>query len=625
MSSLNQYIIGLSGHIDHGKTSLVKSLTGKNTDSLKEEIDRGMTINIGFAFLNDTITLIDVPGHEKFIKNMVAGVSSIDFALLVIAADDGIMPQTIEHFEILKLLNITDGAIIINKIDLVEKDWLELVENDIDDFVKGSFLSNKKIYKVSTINNEGIDELRQDLVNYNFKNTKTIKDKGVFRIFTDRVFSSKGFGTVVTGTVLSGKVKTGQKVKILPQNKIIKIRGLQSHDNFVDEISTGNRAALNLQYQDKISIKRGNHISEENYFTTYETAIVSIKILSKINKNIKNNDRLRVYLGTQEIMARIQLFEKKHLEPGQHSIGILKFEKPIIASFKDLFILRQFSPLITIGGGEIIDFNVFSKWKDNKNYIENFKNAKDDNDYIENIITYKFMNPYSIETLSIYLNYSEKLLKEIINKNKNIILIDKWILTLKQLKMIEKEIIKYFDCFHKSNPYRRGLLIKEALNSLNIDEYFLEHIFRYLLNKKLLSISNNLWSKKDFEISLTKKELEIINEINQTVSSYNLNAPRMSEISKILSKDDVLISKLINIEISNGALILISGELLFEKSKIELMIKSIKSYFNQHDSLDVSKFKDLTNTTRKYAVPLLEYLDRINLTYRIGNERKIKK
>ena len=625
MSELNQYIIGLSGHIDHGKTSLVKSLTGKNTDSLKEEIDRGMTINIGFAFLNNQITLIDVPGHEKFIKNMVAGVSSIDFALLLIAADDGIMPQTIEHFEILKLLNINDGAIVISKIDLVEKDWLELVENDIIDLVDNSFLSKKKIYKVSTINNEGIDDLKDDLLKYKFKNTKSKKNKGIFRIFVDRVFSSTGFGTVVTGTVLSGNAETGKKVKILPQNKIIKIRGLQSHENFVDQIYTGNRAALNLQYQDKISIKRGSHISEENYFTTYETAIISIRILSKIKKNIKNNDRLRVYLGTQEVMARLHLFHTKYLEPGQHSIAILKFEKSIVASFKDLFILRQFSPLVTIGGGEIIDFNVFNKWKDNKKYIESFKDSKNDNDYISNIITYKFMYPYTIETLSKYLNYSEKILNDIIQNIENIILIDKWIITFNQLKIIQMKIIEYFDYFHKSNPYRKGLLIKEALNWLDIDEHFIEYIFNYLLDEKILNMKNNLWFKDGFEISLSDKELSLINDIKQVVGSYDLNAPRISEIPSILSSNEALISKLINIEIANGTFIIIGGELLFEKSKIDFMIKSVKSYFKRNDSLNVAKFKELTNTTRKYAVPLLEYLDKINLTYRIDNERKIKK
>ena len=303
MPAVNQHIIGLSGHIDHGKTSIVKALTGINTDNLKEETKRGMTINIGFAFLNNQITMIDVPGHEKFIKNMVTGVNAIDYVLLVIAADDGIMPQTIEHFEILKLFNVVDGSIIINKVDIVEQEWLDLVEKDITKFVRGSFLENKKIHKVSAIKNIGLVELKDYLINYNYNIHR--KKSDVFRLFVDRVFTSKGFGSVITGTVLSGKIQIGDKLKILPQNKEIKVRGLQTHNESVQELKIGDRGAINIHSIDKISIEKGNHISEKGFFSTYESAIVSIKILNKVEKVVKDNERLRIYCGTQEVMARI--------------------------------------------------------------------------------------------------------------------------------------------------------------------------------------------------------------------------------------------------------------------------------------------------------------------------------
>ena len=284
MSYLNQNIIGISGHIDHGKTSIVKALTGTNTDNLKEELSRGMTINIGFAFLNNNITIIDVPGHEKFIKNMVTGVYSINYALLVIAADDGIMPQTIEHFEILKLLNIKDGSIIINKIDNVDDDWLELVESEIKDFVKDSFLENKTIHKVSTINGNGIDDLKNFLIDYKYKRNKS--NSSIPRLFVDRVFKSKGFGSIVTGTLISGTLSIDDQLKILPQNKNIKIRGLQTHNKSVNQLYQGDRCAINIHSLEKINIKRGDHISSNSFFKNYDSAIVKLSILQKFQKRL---------------------------------------------------------------------------------------------------------------------------------------------------------------------------------------------------------------------------------------------------------------------------------------------------------------------------------------------------
>ena len=356
---MNQFVIGLSGHIDHGKTSIVHALTGTNTDNLKEEIKRGMTINIGFAFMNEDITLIDVPGHEKFIKNMVVGVNSIDYALLIIAADDGVMPQTIEHFEILKLLNIKYGSIVLNKVDLVDKDWLDMVELDIKDFINDSFLSNAPIHKVSATKKTGIEELKNYLfeVKNNLKN-KQKYDKGIFSLFVDRVFNAKGFGQIITGTIASGSIAIGDKLNLLPNNKEVKVRGVQTHNQNINQLTIGDRAALNIQSNDKANIKRGNHLSTPNYFKTTKVAIVQIQILSKFKRGLKNNDRLRIYIGTQETMARIffTLDEKNII--GKNKYALLKFEKSVVAPFYDCFIMRMYSPLITVGGGKIIDTDI---------------------------------------------------------------------------------------------------------------------------------------------------------------------------------------------------------------------------------------------------------------------------
>tara|TARA_Y100001970_G_scaffold146197_1_gene179551 strand:- start:20365 stop:22242 length:1878 start_codon:yes stop_codon:yes gene_type:complete len=623
LSLIDQNIIGLSGHIDHGKTSIVKALTGQNTDSSKEEFARGMTINIGFAFLNEKITLIDVPGHERFIKNMVAGVNSIDYALLVIAADDGIMPQTIEHFEILKLFNIQDGAIVINKIDTVKEDWLELVLDEVKIFVKGSFLEKKEIYKVSALNYDGINFLKEDLINYQYKKHRV--DKGIFRVFVDRVFTSKGFGSVITGTITSGEVKIGDKLKILPQNKEIKVRGLETHKVKKDQLEIGNRAAINIQTNEKVLIERGNHISDIDYFSTYESAIVSINILTKAKNGIKNNERLRIYCGTQEVMSRVLLFNENNIEPGKSSGAILKFEKPIVISIDDPFIIRKYSPLITVGGGKILELNIFKKWKDNKQYVNEIYNKKDQSDRLSIIISNKKNNPFTYNTLSKYLNVSEKYLKILLKESKNIKIIENnWIVLDSQFEEIKHVIINYFNDFHIANPYRKGVIKEEILNFINIDNHFLDIILEHMLNDKLLKYINNNWSKFDFDISLTDNEKKINQEIIDLINQSELNAISINEVfDTFLQYDKNIIKKILDIEIDSNSIIILNGNLLFSQKNINKLIQLVKNYFKVNNSLDVSSFKNITKTSRKYAVPLLEYLDKINVTCRIGNERKL--
>ena len=331
---MKQAVIGLAGHIDHGKTALVKALTGVNTDSLTEEQKRGMTIDIGFAFLNENITLIDVPGHEKFVKNMMAGVSGVDVALLVIAADDGVMPQTREHFEILNLLNIPIGIIAINKIDLADDDWLDLVELEICELVQGSFMENAPIIKVSAETGDGVDA----------------------------VFSMKGFGTVVTGTVNSGSLKIGDIVELLPGEIKTKVRGLQSHGHDVQQVKIGDRAAINLQGVEKKQIARGSQIAEHGYIQSINQVGVILKLLSSARKPIVQNQRIRIHLGTQEVMARVALATGKSLQPGNECPALLRMEHSLITVRGDMFIIRSFSPVITIGGGEILEVLIKEKW-----------------------------------------------------------------------------------------------------------------------------------------------------------------------------------------------------------------------------------------------------------------------
>jgi len=622
LSKVNQYIIGLAGHIDHGKTSIVHSLTGKNTDNLKEEIDRGMTINIGFSFLTENITLIDVPGHEKFIKNMLAGVNSIDYALLVIAADDGIMPQTVEHFEILKLLNITKGSIILNKVDLVDKDWLLLVENEIKDFVKETFLENTPIHKVSTKTNSGVEELK----NYLIESQNFIKEskREIFRLFVDRSFISKGFGTVVTGTVISGNISVGDKIKILPYNKLTNIRGLQTHDKNVNKLNFGDRGAINFQSIDKIAISRGNHISDPDHFSCYEAAYVSMKLLSKSDKSIKNNERIRIYSGTQEVMARIFFANKKEVEPGEKTCALLKFEKPIVLAWNDVFIIRTYSPLITVGGGKILDLDCYSKWKDNKEHIINISTCNNKQHLIEKIINSKKLNPHTITSLENHLSLTKERLMNYINKNTSIkIFENNWVLTKEQLIYIENKLVDYFDNFHLSNPHRAGLLKEEILNVFYMGSKFLDYFLKLLCDTKKIKLKNNLYNKNDFEISLSKSEIELCEKLIILIDKQKFNSSSQKELLCDLEITESVLKKILTIEINNNNLVIINGTLIFSKKNIENLINDIKKYFTINDTMDIGAFKKIARTTRKYAVPLLEYFDKCGLTYRQGNLRKL--
>ena len=615
---MKQFTIGLSGHIDHGKTSIVKSLTGQNTDNLKDEIKRGLTIDIGFAHLNKNISIIDVPGHEKFIKNMVSGVNSIDSAILVIAADDGIMPQTKEHFDILKILNINSGVVVINKIDLVDSEWLDLVFNEIKTFLKDSFLENAKIIKVSTIDDIGINELKEEIINLS-NSTKEKFNREVFRMFIDRVFIKKGFGTVVTGTVISGEIDDNSKVNLLPKNDIVTIRSIQTHNTKVSKVRIGSRTAINMQNIDKNKVFRGSHLGEKDYFHLVDNAIVEIKIL----KDIKHNQRIRIHLGTQEVIARIVFADKK-----VNNIAFLKFEKKIICSFKDRFIIRNFSPMLTIGGGRIYDINVEGKWTDIKNYINNFLLTKEDCEIIKEIINYRNKNVFDQDTLSKHIGLSKNLLKKNLNKLNDIHFYgndNPWIITTNQLNNFNKKIIRTISSFHQKNPFLNGIIFEQLNQIVLLPDVFLKQLLNDLCKNNFLKIKDDLYSEYDFEIKLEKEDQLLKKKLFNIIDKERFQTSDFSSLLIKLNINEKKLKNLLNIEKNNNNFLIINGSLFFSKKNYFDLLETVEKYFSLNKTMSVADFKSLINTSRKYAVPLLEYLDKEKITYRDGNERKYNK
>tara|TARA_Y100000590_G_C15744137_1_gene1021394 strand:- start:1548 stop:3422 length:1875 start_codon:yes stop_codon:yes gene_type:complete len=624
---MKQTVIGLAGHIDHGKTALVKALTGVNTDSLLEEKQRGMTIDIGFAFLTDQITLIDVPGHEKFIKNMMAGVSNIDVALLVIAADDGIMPQTREHFEILNILNISSALIAINKIDIVDNDWLEMIELDIEEMCKNSFMRNTPIIRVSSETGEGIEEVRDILINI-CQDVPKKSDRGIFRLHVDRVFSKKGYGTVVTGTVSSGTLQVGDTIEIMPSGITAKARGLQSHSAQVNSVSLGDRAAINLQGIQRKDIQRGAQIMTPGYFQATSSLGVNVKTLHSLSNPIYQNQRIRIHLGTQEVMARIALINNKSIDSNSESAALLRLESPIVAAHKDKFIIRSYSPVMTIGGGEVLDVEMDGKWKDIKKKLESIYNLSDDAQLLQ-LVENQSNSPMTYTELQIKLGISKKKLDNWIISEKKLFCLEhnrkKWILTYKQWNELTKKIQNFLKKFHMKYPLKGGVQKEEIRQYILSNESFLDATLQTMLDNNQIEQNKKVWLSPSFAISMTSEEKTMHTNIINILDKEGFASSSLDQLVIRTGYNKEKVLRILNVAEEQGALLRINGNMMFTKENFIHLKNKIKDHFALNENLSVPEFKLLANTSRKYAVPLLEYFDKIKITYREGNNRKLVK
>lgn len=418
---MKHVIIGTAGHIDHGKTTLIKAITGRETDRLKEEQERGISIELGFTYFDlpsgQRAGIIDVPGHEKFIKHMLAGVIGIDIVLLVVSAEEGIMPQTVEHLSILDLMGIKKGFVVLTKSDLVDSEWIDMVEEEVRDEIQGTFLEKAPIIRVSSTTKMGIE----DTINLIEEYTKELEDKDIDdmpRLPVDRVFSISGFGTVVTGTLLSGKFKVGDEIQVFPGDTKARIRTLQVHDEDATIAYGGQRVAINLAGLKKEDVDRGNIIAPIGSMTDTMMADVKIKLIKGINRTIDNRTRLRLYIGTKEVLCRIVLLDKEQLEPGEEGYAQLRLEEEIVAKRGDKFILRFYSPMFTIGGGEILEPNPTKKKRFDEKTIKELevKEMGSPTDIIENIIEDKSKDFPTTKDIAVFTAMLEENVREEVQK-----------------------------------------------------------------------------------------------------------------------------------------------------------------------------------------------------------------
>ena len=606
-----QIVIGTAGHIDHGKTSLVKALTGTDTDNLIEEKNRGMTIDLGFAYLNEEITIIDVPGHEKFIKNMVAGVSTIQIALIVIAADDGLMPQSYEHIDILQFLNVQHAIFALTKTDIAEESWIKMVEKDISSYLDKTNFKNANIVRTSTKTLEGIDKLNKEIISLS-KNLIANKDRGFFYLPVDRVFSKKGHGTVVTGTVLSGSLLPGEEVEIIPGNNKAFARSLQTHGNITSKVQMGDRAAINLSNIDKDKISRGSVLIEKNLIEPSSRIIAHIKMTNNTKWKIKNKQSVHLHLGTSQVVAKVITYGLT-LSSGQSGNVLFELNYPISAINDQRFIIRSLSPMETIAGCVVLDQNPRFSKKELKNFVKNIE--LDPALRLNQLINIKWKNPLSLDQWSKIFNVKNTLIQKW-SKNQNIIIDKNFLFNKIILEKSKRRALDTLAEFHSKNPYKKSILRDELISLLGFGKKWFEKIINELANE--VSMVGAGYSLSNNKVDLNETDIKIANEIESKLldSKFNL----LSSINfENLEPDKAL--QILYILKDKEKIIQIDSDLWIHRNCYNNLLMLLTSFFDTNKYLSISEFKSLTSTTRKNAIPLLEYCDKSDLTIRENNNR----
>jgi len=619
-------ILGTAGHIDHGKSSLVKALTGIDPDRLKEEKERGITIDIGFADIGYpeedlTVGIVDVPGHEKLISNMLAGAGGIDIVLMVIAADEGIMPQSREHLAICDLLKIKSGLIALTKADLVEEEWLDLVSDEIKGFVQGTFLENAPIIPVSSKSGRNLDLLREEIKALALKVAPKTSG-GLFRLPIDRVFSLKGFGTVITGTAISGSISVDEMLQILPKNISTKVRGLHSHGKTITTAYAGQRVAINLQSVEKEDLSRGDVAVAPSSFSATKTIDAHLELL-KDSPPLKSKSLVHFFIGTAETIARVILYEKEEVKAGESCYCQFRLQNPVISMSGDRYIIRRFSPLETLGGGEVL--NPSPQRRRKKDGIHDLEALHKGS--LEEKISLKIEQAgiagIPVDAINGWINAEMRVISGAVAKLKEageIVQHENILLHKKSFNLLQEKINGLLSAFHKRNPLKPGMPKEEIRTLFKVDQ----KLFNFLLpGFKNVAVEKDLIRMKDFKIALSGSEETHRAKIIGILEKGGFLPPAKAEMAEILKIDQKQFSDILNILTKEKSIVRINETLYLSAASYENMISLLKTFFSQKAEITVAEFRDLLKTSRKYALPFLEYLDSTRVTLRTGDVRKL--
>jgi selenocysteine-specific elongation factor len=632
-------IIGTAGHIDHGKTVLIKQLTGVDTDRLKEEKERGMSIDIGFAPLifpsGRMVGVIDVPGHEKFVKNMMAGASGIDIGLLVVAADDGIMPQTIEHLDILRLLNIEKLLVVITKIDLVDKERVDIIESEIKNILKESIYEDTRIIRASSKTREGIEDIIKQLEKLSLLKFKRDINLPI-RLPIDRAFTLSGIGTVITGTLWSGTIKPDDEVEILPQEIRCRIRNVQVFNKDVERAFAGQRVALNLIGIKKGQLSRGDTILEPGYLLPTSLVDTKIEILSNQKYSLKSGKKIKLHHGTREIMGRASLFASKELKPGEDGFARFKFDYPLVVKSFDRFIIRNPSPLRTMGGGLILRSHPPRKRLKMKEIINQLKilNSCNKKKIISFWIRESYPEPLTVEEVSKKSEISkEKVknnIKNLLNSSKvtNISISgEPEYLLISDFQRLKQEIVSYLKKYHLENPLKIGIDVEILRRKIfsSIPKSKFEKLIKKLqrdeiIYKKGLKILSPMIS---YELSGRYRENYLL--VKNSIIDGKFSPPDVNQLSKKLGISVEEIGQLLNILKDNKEIVKVKEGIFFDVKLFGEAKKRLIETIDKEGKIKLAKFRDILRTSRKYSEALLNFFDKEGLTVRIEDYRILKK
>jgi selenocysteine-specific elongation factor len=634
---MKHIVLGTAGHVDHGKTALIKALTGVDTDRLKEEKERGISIELGFASLKlrneQALGVVDVPGHEKFIKNMVSGAAGIDLVVLVIAADEGVMPQTREHLQICSLLGIKTGLVVITKIDLVDKDWLGLVEDEVREFLKGSFMEDSLIIPVSSLSGAGLPELLNAL-SCIAEEVGEEPDSGIFRLSIDRVFTMKGFGTVVTGTLTSGNVKVGEEVEILPHGMLAKIRGIQIHNQTASVAESGQRTAINLQGVEKASIERGNILARPRTLKPSKRLDVRVMRLPGHDKKLKNRNLVRFHAGTSEMIARMILLDREEIAPGEEGNAQIILEDPAVVMAGDRFVLRSYSPITTIGGGVIIDPLPGKHKRYGDKVIREFELLLDgaDSDKIAAIIERAGIGGIDIPHLTVRTGIHQDIVKKTLDAmyaQKRAVRIDidePKMVTFHVYQNFQKKILNEIRTYHGKFPLKEGILKEELRNTTGpfISSRLFNMAVKDLEKGGQIAVNREIVCMSGHRVNLKGELEDLRSKIDALYVNAGLTPPTLREVMTTFSDQKDGAENVLGVMLKEGSLIKINEDLYFHKDVLHRLRESYKNLLLKDGRATPASFKELTGLTRKFIIPLMEYFDMTRLTIRAGDHRILR-